>query len=79
LVTGGSVGERYTYDAYGNATIYNADFSSTRSTSSHDNPIRFGGYWRDRPVSIEPRGVRRGGAFSPARRWGSADASARAV
>jgi len=39
--------ERYAYDPYGNVTIYNADWSSMRTSSSYDNPVLYCGYWRD--------------------------------
>ena len=39
----GTIFERYEYDAYGAQTIFEPDFSSTRSSSTYDNPIAFTG------------------------------------
>ncbi|MHC4867564.1 MAG: RHS repeat domain-containing protein [Planctomycetota bacterium] len=39
----GTVLERYEYDAYGEPTIWDATFSSERSSSSYDNPYYFTG------------------------------------
>lgn len=39
----GQVYERYEYDAYGKPTIYNADFTATRTASSYKNPYMFTG------------------------------------
>jgi RHS repeat-associated protein len=39
----GAVQERYVYEAYGKPTIYNADWSATRTTSSYDNNLLFTG------------------------------------
>ena len=39
----GNVIERYEYDVYGNCTIYEPDFSDTRSSSSYNNVIAFTG------------------------------------
>jgi len=53
LMSGGSVQERHTYDAYGNATVLDADFSADADgVSDYDNPIRYGGYWRDRETGL---------------------------
>ena len=41
--TSGNVVERYVYDPYGNVTIYNADWSSTRSTSNYANTTLYTG------------------------------------
>jgi len=41
--TNGAVQERYVYDAYGRVTIYNGDWSSTRSSSSYGNYILYTG------------------------------------
>ena len=43
LNASGSVIERYEYDAYGKPTIYNSDFTQTRTTSLYDNPYFFTG------------------------------------
>ncbi len=64
--------ERYTYDPYGNVTIYNADYSSTRSTSSYDNPVLFAGYWRD--VETEIYHVRHRYYHAKVGRWVQRDA-----
>ncbi len=45
--TGGDAVERYVYDPYGKVTIYDDDWSETRSVSSYANPILFAGYYRD--------------------------------
>ena len=45
--TGGDALERYVYDPYGTVTIYDDDWSDTRSVSSYANPILFAGYYRD--------------------------------
>jgi RHS repeat-associated protein len=45
--TGGDALERYVYDPYGEVTIYDDDWSETRSTSSYDNNILFCGYYHD--------------------------------
>ncbi len=45
--TGGDAVERYVYDPYGTVTIYDDDWSDTRSQSSYANPILFAGYYRD--------------------------------
>ena len=39
----GAVVERYEYNAYGKPTIYNADFTQTRTTSQYSNNILFTG------------------------------------
>jgi len=45
--------ERYVYDAYGNATVLDADFSADADgVSDYANPIRFAGYWRDRETGL---------------------------
>ncbi len=45
--TDGDALERYVYDPYGKVTIYDDDWSETRSVSSYANPILFAGYYRD--------------------------------
>jgi RHS repeat-associated protein len=47
LATDGTPLERYAYDPYGKVTIYDDDWSETRSTSSYDNNILFCGYYHD--------------------------------
>ncbi|MCC7408891.1 MAG: RHS repeat-associated core domain-containing protein [Phycisphaeraceae bacterium] len=42
----GAAVERYDYDPYGKAQLYDGSWA-TRSSSSYDNPIRFGGYRYD--------------------------------
>ena len=44
----GDVVERYEYDVYGKCTIYEPDFSDTRSTSGYNNVIMFTGQRFDR-------------------------------
>ena len=44
----GDVVERYVYDPYGQVTIYNGTWSSTRASSSFDNCIMYCGYWFDK-------------------------------
>jgi len=39
----GSILERYEYDAYGNPTIWNADFTAERESSNYANPYLFTG------------------------------------
>ena len=39
----GSVLERCEYDAYGNPTIWNADFTTERDSSNYGNPYLFTG------------------------------------
>jgi len=39
----GTVLERYEYDAYGNPTIWNADFTTERDSSNYGNPYLFTG------------------------------------
>ena len=39
----GTVVERYEYDAYGNPTIWNADFTTERDSSNYGNPYLFTG------------------------------------
>jgi RHS repeat-associated protein len=39
----GNVIERYEYDAYGNPTIWNADFTTERANSNYGNPYLFTG------------------------------------
>ncbi|MBC8875907.1 MAG: RHS repeat-associated core domain-containing protein, partial [Planctomycetes bacterium] len=41
--TAGEPDERYIYDAYGTVTIYDTTWSSTRTSSSYDNTILYGG------------------------------------
>ena len=48
----GGVLERYSYGPYGNVTIYNGDWSQTRSSSSYDNPVLYCGYWRDKETEL---------------------------
>jgi RHS repeat-associated protein len=43
MVGGGSVRERYEYDAYGKVTIWDDIFSSTRTTSAYNNDYFFTG------------------------------------
>ena len=38
---GGTVLERYEYDAYGQPTIWDANFQNTRETSNYGNPYLF--------------------------------------
>jgi len=49
----GDAVERYIYDAYGTVTIYNSDWSSTRSESSYDNSILYCGYYRDAETHLD--------------------------
>ena len=49
----GDAVERYIYDAYGTVTIYNSDWSSTRSASSYDNSILYCGYYRDAETGLD--------------------------
>ena len=44
--------ERYVYDPYGNLTIYNDDWTATRSTSDFDNSTLFTGQWRDAETAL---------------------------
>jgi len=44
----GDVVERYVYDPYGQVTIYDGTWSSTRASSSFDNCIMYCGYWFDK-------------------------------
>ena len=39
----GGIQERYEYNAYGEVTIYDDDYSTVRTTSAHDNPYYFTG------------------------------------
>ncbi len=48
----GDVAERYEYDPYGNVTIYDDDWSETRSESAYANTILFAGYWRDSETGL---------------------------
>jgi len=48
----GDVVERYEYDPYGNVTIYDDDWSETRSESAYANTILFAGYWRDSETGL---------------------------
>ena len=47
LDTGGDAVERYVYNPYGEVTIYDDDWSDTRSASSYDNAILYCGYYHD--------------------------------
>ena len=61
--TNGDALERYVYDPYGRVIIYNADWSSTRSTSTYFNPCLYTGrdvdtetglcYFRARYYSVD--------------------------
>jgi len=50
--TSGTVLERYVYDPYGNVTIYEEDWSNTRSASAYDNAIRYCGYVFDNETGL---------------------------
>jgi RHS repeat-associated protein len=52
LDTGGDAVERYVYDPYGNVTIYDDDWSDTRSASSYDNAILYCGYYQDSETGL---------------------------
>jgi RHS repeat-associated protein len=52
LDTGGDAVERYVYDPYGKVTIYDATWTSTRSSSSYENAILFCGYRRDSETGL---------------------------
>ena len=41
--SGGTILERYEYDAYRNPTIWNADFTAERDNSNYGNPYLFTG------------------------------------
>jgi len=45
--TSGDAVERYAYDAYGEVTIYDDDWSNAQSADTYSNTILFAGYWRD--------------------------------
>jgi len=51
--TAGDAVERYVYDAYGTVTIYDDDWSDTRSESSYDNSILYCGYYRDAETHLD--------------------------
>jgi YD repeat-containing protein len=46
---GGTVVERYEYDAYGQPTIWDENFTTTRETSNYGNPYYFQGKRLDLP------------------------------
>ena len=48
----GDAVERYVYDPYGKVTIYDDDWSETRSASSYDNSILYCGYYRDAETGL---------------------------
>ena len=47
LNSSGAVIERYVYSAYGTATVYSPDYSTTYSASTVGNTILFAGMWFD--------------------------------
>ena len=50
--TGGDAVERYVYDAYGEVTIYDDDWSDTRGSSTCDNTVLFAGYRWDTETGL---------------------------
>jgi RHS repeat-associated protein len=50
--TGGAAVERYVYDPYGAATIYDGSWTDTRSASTYSNTVLFAGYWRDAETGL---------------------------
>jgi len=50
--TDGSALERYVYNPYGEVTIYDDDWSDTRSASSYDNAILYCGYYLDSETGL---------------------------
>jgi RHS repeat-associated protein len=51
--TAGDAVERYLYDPYGNATIYDGSWGSTRTSSSYANAVRFTGREWDRETELK--------------------------
>ena len=47
LNSSGAVIERYVYSAYGTATVYSPDYSTTYSASTVGNTVLFAGMWVD--------------------------------
>ena len=47
LNSSGAVIERYVYSAYGTATVYSPDYSTTYSASTVGNTVLFAGMWFD--------------------------------
>ena len=47
LESSGAVIERYVYSAYGTATVYSPDYSTTYSASTVGNTVLFAGMWFD--------------------------------
>ncbi len=54
----GAVQERYVYSAFGTTTIYNSDYSATRTVSSVNNTILFAGMMIDPETGIYKDGAR---------------------
>ena len=52
LDTGGDAVERYSCDPYGRVTIYDDDWSDTRSASSYDNAVLYCGYFFDNETGL---------------------------
>ena len=52
LDTAGDAVERYSCDPYGRVTIYDDDWSDTRSASSYDNAILYCGYFFDNETGL---------------------------
>jgi len=52
LDTGGDAVERYVYNPYGEVTIYDDDWSDTRSASAYDNPVLYCGYYHDSETGL---------------------------
>ena len=52
LDTGGDAVERYVYNPYGEVTIYDDDWSDTRSSSSYANAILYCGYYHDTETGL---------------------------
>jgi len=50
--TAGEVQERYAYDPYGEVTIYNDDWSDTRSSSAEDNSLLYTGREHDEATRL---------------------------
>jgi RHS repeat-associated protein len=50
--TSGAVVERYSYNAYGKRTIYNADWSTIRTVSAEGIVISFTGRWEETPTGL---------------------------
>ncbi len=54
----GAVQERYVYSAFGTTTIYNSDYSATRTVSSVNNTILFAGMTIDPDTGLYKDGAR---------------------